>query len=438
MKPEFLNSSRYLHCRSIEGSLSMMPLSDLVQWIESSRRSGTLLATHDELERWFFFQNGNVVFSWSDTEGERLCAALRQATGLTLTRLQQNMEQAEQLGISFIGLLSSQEGITLDHLTNIVSQLTRQSLTHSLNWKAGSFRFNDHLPPVVLSSPLNLSTSQLLLDSAIRLDESGQEEQIPVDPVMNELFDLISKGTIEIPPMPTEMQLLMNRISTPDLSIEEITECISDPLLVSKVLRVCNSSSYGLRTKIGTIREAVVYMGLKALMSIVTVHALSGYSARNTELVQLTLHHSLMVGMVAKQLAKDLGQNHDQAFVCGLLHDLGRIVMLEVLEGYNLPQTTRDLLIEQHHPIIGGLVAKSWNFSDDIQEAVRFHHDPSEAQEHTSLVELIHLANLLARNEPTQAAGELLRQVNFVEQYMPFADHLEQLDQEIEAILTPI
>lgn len=416
----------------------MMPLSDLVQWIESSRRSGTLLATHEELERWFFFQNGNVIFSWSDTEGEQLCAALHQATGLPLARLQQNMEQAEQLGISFLGLLSSQEGIPLDHLTNVVSQLTRQSLAHSLNWKAGRFRFNDHLPPVVLSSPLNLSTSQLLLDSAIRLDESGQEEQVRVDPVMNELFDLIRKGTIEIPPMPTEMQLLMNRISTPDLSIEEISDCISDPLLVSKVLRVCNSSSYGLRTKVGTIREAVVYMGLKALMSIVTVHALSGYSSRNTELVQLTLHHSLMVGMVAKQLAKDLGQNHDQAFVCGLLHDLGRIVMLEVLEGYNLPQTTRDLLIEQHHPIIGGLVAKSWNFSDDIQEAVQFHHDPSEAQEHTSLVELIHLANLLARNEPTLGTEGLLRQVNFVEQYLPFTDHLEQLDQEIEAILAPI
>jgi putative nucleotidyltransferase with HDIG domain len=235
------------------------------------------------------------------------------------------------------------------------------------------------------------------------------------------------------------MQLLMNKISTPDLSIDEVIDCIVDPLLVSKVLKICNSSFYGLRSRVGTMREAVVYMGLKSLMSIVTVHALSGFSSRNAEQVQQILHHSMKVGMIAKQLARDMGLNHDQAFVCGLLHDLGEIIMLEVLAGYNVPYEKGSLLIEQHHTTLGKLVAKKWNFSEEIQETIRFHHAPDSAQNHSNLVELIYLADLLSKNEnPPPDSALSARHASLEEEYaVPFSDHLEELDREIEAILAP-
>ncbi len=439
MKPSFLENTGASSARSIKGSISIMPLADLIQWIEASCQSGSLVATCDDSSRHFYFQSGKLIFVWSDTEGERFCMELHTRTGLALERMQEIMAEAERLEISLLGLLSCNEGFQLEQLTSIMSELAERSLVKALAWKSGQFHFCDYLPPVVLSSPVTLHTSQVLFESVIQLDEKSLQEQTNQNPLIIELMDRIERGNIEIPPMPVEMQMVMNKISTPDISIDEIVESINDPLLVSKALRICNSSFYGLRGKVGTLREAVVYMGMKAFTSIVTVHALSSFSLRNAEQVQVVLHHSMKVGMVAKQLARDIGMNHDQAFVCGLLHDLGRIVMLELLAGYDLPKHESDQLMEQYHTTLGGLIAENWHFSEEIQESIRFHHIPASAVQFRQLVEVIHLANLIARDEAPPADNTLeLNQSAFGQAApMPFNDHLSELDREIEAILAP-
>ena len=424
--------------RSIEGSLSLMPLADLIQWIESSKKSGSLVVTYEECVRRFFFQNGRLIFVWCDQEGERLYDAIHDQFGLSTERIMDALKQAEQLGISFMGLLSSEEGIPLELLGTIITTLAEQSLTTSLAWRAGRFRFNDFLPASVLCSPVNIKPTQVLLDSTVQIDEARLSEQSSLDPVLNEVYDLIRKGAIDIPPLPTEMQLLMDKINNPTLTIDQVVECLTDPLLASKVLRVCNSPFYGRRGKVGTLRDAVVYIGLKSLMSIVTVNALSGFSPQHAEQIEQILHHSMMVGMIAKQLARDMGTNHDQAFICGLLHDIGWIVMLEMLSKYDLTKEKRDDLMRVHHTTLGALVAKKWNFSEEIQEVIKNHHLPEKAEAHQQLVQVIYLSDQLAKNEsplPDDVISAL--SLNNKDWTEPFTDHLEELDREIDSILSP-
>ena len=422
--------------RSIDGSISLMPLADLIQWIDTAKRSGTLVATSDDTTRRFFFQDGTLIFLWSDQEGEAMCDELAQGTGLTVESIVAAMTRSEQLGISFLGFLSSEEGIPLEKLKRLMATIAEDYLTRSFCWKTGHFRFIDFLPATVLSSPIILNPSQILMESAVHFDESNQAAEISTDPIMDEIFDLIRKGAIEIPPIPADMQVLMNRINNPDLSLDEIVDYITDPLLVSKVLRVCNSSFYGHRGKVGTLREAVVYIGLKSLISIITVHALSGFAPHSASKVQHVLHHSMTVGMIAKQLASDMGGNHEQAFICGLLHDLGRIIMLEMLSGYDITPTKRDRLIHDFHATLGSLAAKKWNFSDDILECIRFHHEPTGAQQYKKLVEIIHLSNLLAKNQVTQEElnASMLAPVDAAS-LSSYTENLEELYQEIDKIL---
>jgi putative nucleotidyltransferase with HDIG domain len=141
--------------------------------------------------------------------------------------------------------------------------------------------------------------------------------------------------------------------------------------------------------------------------------------------------------MIAKQLAQDMGGNHDQAFVCGLLHDLGWIVMLEMLAKYDLDKAKRDELIQEHHETLGALVAKKWNFSDEIQSVIRYHHYPEKAQNHQQLVQTIYLADQLAKNEAS-FPDELLSTLSAQKENwaIPFTDHLEELDREIDSILS--
>lgn len=424
--------------RSIEGSLSLMPLSDLIQWIEGSKKSGALTTTSDDGARRFFFQDGKLIFVWSDFEGQQLFKSIARQFNITHEAITETLDHADQLGISFIGLLSSELGIPLDALGELITHYAEQSLTVALTWHTGYFSFHDFLPPLVLCGPVTIRPLQVLLDSTAQIDETRHAVQADIDPVVSEVYELIRKGTVEIPPLPADMQLLMDKVNDPNLTIHQIIDCLTDPLLVSKILRICNSPFYGRRMKVDSLRDAVVYMGLKSLMSIVTVNALSGFSPSNIEQVQKILHHSMMVGMIAKQLARDMGNNHDQAFVCGLLHDLGRIVLLEVLSKYDLDTRKREQLIQDHHQPLGALVAKKWNFSDDIQEVIRHHHLPEQAQQFPQLTQIVYIANLLANNEQPTNLDTSIHAAD-VAGYVPsaFFDHLEELDREIATILAP-
>lgn len=438
MQPIFNDQSDEQLARSIEGSLSLMTLADLIQWIEGAKKSGTLVATNEDYTRRFFFQNGKLIFVWCDQEGDVFYKAIHDQFGISMEQISDALNQSEQLGISFVGLVSCEEGIPLEQLGGLVSTLAAKSLTSSLSWRTGHFRFCDFLPASVLCSPVKIKPTQVLLDSTVHIDETRFMDDASLDPVLNEIYDLIRKGAIDIPPLPTEMQLLMEKINDPKLTIDQVIECLKDPLLVSKILRVCNSPCYGRRGKVSTLRDAVVYMGLKSLMSIVTVNALSGFSPQHTEEIERTLHHCMMVGMIAKQLVRDMGGDHDQAFVCGLLHDLGWIVMIEMLSKYDLNQDKRDQLMCAHHETLGALVAKKWGFSTEIQEVIKNHHYPERAQNYQDLVQIIHLSDLLAKNE-TPLSGEIISGLATMTTAfsVPFSDHLKELDDEIDHILSP-
>lgn len=424
--------------RSIEGSLSLMPVADLIQWIEGSRKSGTLITISDDCTRRFFFQDGKLIFVWSDLEGQQLFESIASKFNLTQEAITETLNHADQLGISFIGLLSSEHGIPLDALGELITRYAEQYLTVTLTWHTGRFIFRDFLPPLVLSGPVTIKPMQVLLDSTVQIDETRHAAQADIDPVVNEVYELIRTGAVEIPPLPADMQLLMDKVNDPNLTIHQIIDCLTDPLLVSKILRICNSPFYGRRIKVDSLRDAVVYMGLKSLMSIVTVNALSGFAPQHADQIEKILHHSMMVGMVAKQLARDMGGNHDQAFVCGLLHDLGKIVLLEVLARYDLDTSKREQLVQDHHQQLGVLVARKWNFSDEIQEVIRYHHLPEQAQQFPQLTQIVYIANLLAKNEqPTSHDNSMYTSDVAVHVPPAFFDHLEELDREIAAILAP-
>lgn len=422
--------------RSLEGSVSLMPVSDLIQWIEGSKKSGTLIVTHEDCTRRFFFQEGKLIFVWCDHDEQQLFDSIAEQFGLSLQTIAESLKNSDRLGISFMGLLSSEQGIPLERLGSLITGFAERALTSVLTWHTGRFRFHDLLPASVLCSPVTITPSQVLLDSTVQIDEARHAVKTDTDPVLNEIYELIRRGAIDIPPLPVEMQMLMERINDPNLTVDQIVEQLTDPLLVSKILRVCNSPFFGRREKVATVRDAVVYMGLKSLMSIVTVNTLSGFSPPHAEEIEQILHHCLMVGMIAKQLARDMGSNHEQAFICGLLHDLGRIVMLEMLSEYDLDHEKQHDLIDRHHQAVGALVAKKWNFSEEMQETIRYHHEPDQARQFPHLVQVIHVSNLLATNQSIPLDSDSGALFARLEGWpTTVVDHLEELDREIAEIL---
>lgn len=216
----------------------------------------------------------------------------------------------------------------------------------------------------------------------------------------------------QLPAMPAVVQDVINSFDDPNLDVNSLAEKIShDQGLSSKVLRVANSSFYGLSRQVATIHDAVVVLGFGNVRSLVLaagfVHAFPDAVPGLFERKQFW-HHSLRVAACARVLAKCCRQNAEVAFTAGLLHDVGQLVLdaclhepfntvLERLgkEGGDIYQLEREVL-GFDHAIVGVEMAKRWNFPASIWLVIQSHH-LADAETKEVLTSLVHLANMLAQ-----------------------------------------
>ena len=382
--------------RKFNGNLSLMPLADLIQWAENSRRSGTLILNQRGQQKKFYIQDGKIIFIWSNCEGEHFGNFLKDLSAVGQDELDKAFSDSESLGLPFIGYLLSKMILSKEQLEEILKKAAEVVLTSALKWDTGIFEFLDDLPSFVLNSPVRLDSTQVLLESVRSFDENRLGDQVDDEMVLKEIREHIQHGNFELPPIPDVMMQIAEKMNDPTISIEEIVECISDQILVSKILRICNSPYYGRLSHVSSLKEAVVFIGLKSLMSIVTVHAMSSFSPRNAVEIKKVLQHCLVCGMIAREITRDMGGNYELAFICGLLHDIGKTILLDMLGDYMLLPDAKERLIAENHAEVGYLLAEKWNFGDDIKEIIRYHHTPELCLGYPSLAEVISLANAMA------------------------------------------
>jgi putative nucleotidyltransferase with HDIG domain len=382
--------------RKFNGNLSLMPLADLIQWANNSTRSGTLILNQRGRQKKFYIQDGKIIFIWSNCEGEHFGNFLKEQSFTSQDDLDKAFSDSESLGLPFIGYLLSEKIFSKEQLEDILRKAAEVVLTSALKWDTGIFEFVDDLPAFVLNSPVKLDSIQVLLESVRNFDENRLGNKVDAEMVLNEIREHIQHGNFELPPIPDVMLQLAEKIDNPTISIGEIVECITDQILVSKILRICNSPYYRHLGHISTLKEAVAFIGLKSLMSIVTVHAMSSFSPRNAKEIKKVIQHCLVCGMIAREITRDMGGNSELAFICGLLHDIGKTILLDMLGDYMLLPEARELLIEENHAEVGYLLAEKWNFGSDIKNIIRYHHSPEKSVENVNLAEVISLSDAMA------------------------------------------
>lgn len=425
--------------RKFNGNLSLMPLVDLIQWADNSKRSGTLILSQHGRQKKFYIQEGKIIFIWSNCEGEHFGNFLKNQSDISQDELDKAFSDSESLGLPFIGYLLSEKALSKGQLEDILRKAAEVVLTSALKWDTGIFEFIDDLPGFVLNSPVRLNSIQVLLESVRHYDENRVGNQVDADMVLKEVREHIQQGNFELPPIPDVMVQIAQKIDNHTISIDEIIECITDQILVSKILRICNSPYYGHLGHISTLKAAVVFIGLKSLMSIITVHAMSSFSPRNAKEIKKVLQHCLVCGMIARQITRDMGGNYELAFMCGLLHDIGKTILLDMLGDYMLLPEARDQLIEENHAEVGYLLAQKWNFGDDIKEVIRYHHSPEQAVGYASLAEVVSLSNAMAdlNSQPEEIMDMTFTSLELSQ--ISVDDLLEQvdkLDQEAHEIIS--
>ncbi|GFE59870.1 hypothetical protein AOG2_04580 [Geobacter sp. AOG2] len=414
-----------------------MSLPDLIQWIENSKRSGTLVLSQHASHKKFYFQNGEMIFVWSDKEGERFWSYIENETRQSAIGLKEKFKDSEKLDIPILSYLLNERLVNKDRLEFILTVILKTALTDALAWETGIFEFVDSLPAEVINGPIKINSSRILMDSILQFDETDQISRVSTNHVLNEIMDQIRNGITLLPPLPDIMKRILEKINDKNATVAEVVENITDQLLIAKILKICNSPYFSRGIKINSLHKAITYLGFKSLLSIVTIHSISSFSPKNVDDIRKILHHSLICGMIAKELAESVGESRDTAFLCGVLHDLGKTILTDIAGAYNITAEAKRAIIRENHTETGYLLAKEWGFSDEIQEAVHWHHNPEKADINVQLVTLIHLADMIAHSgRAMDGIGPACSALGLSQdEVMSVVNHLDRLTRDVANIL---
>ncbi|MEA3223806.1 MAG: HDOD domain-containing protein [Thermodesulfobacteriota bacterium] len=250
----------------------------------------------------------------------------------------------------------------------------------------------------------------------------------------NEILRMLNEVG-EVPTLPSIAAAVMEKTLDDNVNARQIADMVGkDQAIAAKVLKVANSAFYRRIKEISTIRGAVVVLGLNVLKSIVlsiSVIDIFKNKDKNTLDLYLFWQHSLACGACAKAIAeKAFPEYTENAFMAGLLHDVGKIIadqtlckngeygqVLKIMERGNM----NIIEVEQEimgidHATLGKYLLERWNLPVILSEAAGKHHTMAisdiKSSDTTRLCAIIHVADMISNH---LGLGISKDQVSFVE-----------------------
>lgn len=215
-----------------------------------------------------------------------------------------------------------------------------------------------------------------------------------------------------LPSLPQALLQIMELAERDDVGLAEIGAAVSqDAALAAKVLSTANSAYYSRGRSINSIDQCLSMMGAAQVRRIALNQSVAELFGRFQQASGFDMryfwHHVLCVAITARELAKRLDYpNGDEAYLAGLLHDVGQLALLSVMSDRYLPifkTATGEIGLmdkEQQafglaHPEVGAWLAQRWNMHSFFADALLYHHEPlPRVRDAHLLVQVVNLANL--------------------------------------------
>jgi putative nucleotidyltransferase with HDIG domain len=205
---------------------------------------------------------------------------------------------------------------------------------------------------------------------------------------MNKELETAIMTAADLPTIPIVAIKVMQLIESEKATAEELAKIVaSDPAVAARVLKISNSSFYGCRRQIQTLSSAIVILGFSTLRSLVVAASLKQVYKPYGLTEKMLWEHSFAAGLAARIIANTTrAVNEEEAFLAGLFHDIGKIIMNTLDRGkfqevmqhcYNEGISFRDAersVYPFSHEEVGAYVIKKWNFPEALTVAILQHH----------------------------------------------------------------
>ena len=243
-------------------------------------------------------------------------------------------------------------------------------------------------------------------------------------------LQLIVDQIDNLPTLPAVATRVLALAASEDSSARDLTEIIeADQSLTGRILALVNSAGFSRGNPVTTVARAVGLLGFEAIRnSVLSLKVFDQFSRKGSSAFRSAFDrtgfwkHSLGVATAAQMIARRVRRvSPEEAFVCGLLHDIGKIAL-----DYALPKTFDQVvrrvvaqrvtfasaelrILGLDHTAVGRRLAANWQFPDVLGNVIWLHHQGAEHLPEgvagRELIEVVHLANLLVRRERVGASS---------------------------------
>jgi HD-like signal output (HDOD) protein len=233
---------------------------------------------------------------------------------------------------------------------------------------------------------------------------------------MRVLTEALVRDIDALPHFPENVLELIRLTSDPNVTLIAIAGKIStDPALTADLLKLVNSAYYMLPGRVNNLLQAVKVVGMKGLRNLLYSYGSQKVLGERYDEMRELWDHSYRTAYYAFLLTRGLKKQNellDDVYVAGILHDLGRIIvsylhpdMIERMQRFCASKGIPASVLEKfsfglNHAEIGSLLARKWNFPEQLVEGIALHHDPLRAsQPYKDIVYSVYLANAICDYE---------------------------------------
>jgi putative nucleotidyltransferase with HDIG domain len=264
-----------------------------------------------------------------------------------------------------------------------------------------------------------------------------------------------------IPPLPAAAQEVLSIVAGNPRDIRRLEQVIvHDPSLSTQLLKVANCAAYYPATRIDTVQRAIVFLGFAEVRSLALSLSVSsvfkGKKSASGFDRQAFWEHSIGTAMISRVLAGELAlEETDLYFTCGLLHDLGRVVMdncfpeewrkiLEYAQAHDCSLIKAERKAGFPHNVIGAWLVRNWGIPEIYSKVIASHHLPVNHPKFNIQGGLVQLADHLSHKmgmgilkPPACKSDALANSLGIgMERLALLEEHLEKIGELAEAITT--
>lgn len=236
-------------------------------------------------------------------------------------------------------------------------------------------------------------------------------------------LESVAAGITEISTLPNVALRVMQVASDPTSEAEDLRNAIeSDPALCVRVLRCVNSASFGLRSRIADLGQAVSYLGFNQVRDLAITATVCDLFRGSRRIVSYDRgglwRHLVAVGVCSRMIATRLRlEGYRNAFLAGLLHDLGIILFDQyrhedfhrVIVGLNTQKTLIEFerkFVPWDHTELGWVMGERWKLPEVALAAIRWHHDPASCPPpHEGIAHCVAIANVVCSSKGITSVG---------------------------------